>query len=252
MKISLEWLREYLPGETDAARAAVCAPRGLTGPFFLYVARLEHPAKNHARLIEAFSRYKAATGSPWKLVLAGSDWHGAETIHQLIAASPVARDIRALGFVPTEELPDWYRAADALVFPSLYEGFGLPPIEAMACGCPVLSSPRGALAETIGHAAGRLEPEDVAQMERQLARIAGEPEWRAELRHAGLSRAAHFTWESAASSTFGVYARAARRHWSRSSPAGSASAAPFPSVGERNLAFASPDQRASYSHETGC
>lgn len=241
----------FRPGPLDAARAAVCAPRGITGPFFLYVARLEHPAKNHARLIEAFSRYKAASGSPWKLVLAGSDWHGAETIHQLIAASPAARDIHALGFVPTEELPDWYRAADAFVFPSLYEGFGLPPIEAMACGCPVLSSPRGALAETIGHAAGRLEPEDVAQIERQLARIASEPEWRAELRHAGLARAANFTWESAASATFGVYARAARRHWSRSSPEGSESAAPFSSVGERNLTFASPDQPTSYSHETG-
>lgn len=241
----------FHPGSAEAARRAVCIPRGVTGPFFLYVARLEHPAKNHARLIEAFSRYKAASGSPWQLVLAGSDWHGAETIHQLIAASPFAQDIHALGFVGAEELPDWYRAADAFVFPSLYEGFGLPPIEAMACGCPVLSSPRGALAETIGNAAGRLEPEDVAQIERQLARIASEPEWRAQLRAAGLVRAANFTWEAAAASTFGVYARAARRHWNRSLSQNSGTDAPFSSVGTQSLNLASSDRHASYSHETG-
>jgi glycosyltransferase involved in cell wall biosynthesis len=230
----------FRPGPAEAARAEVCAPRGVTGPFFLYVARLEHPAKNHARLIEAFSRYKAASGSPWQLVLAGSDWHGAETIHALIAASPYAQEIHALGFVAAEELPAWYRAADAFVFPSLYEGFGLPPVEAMACGCPVLSSTRGALAETIGAAAGRLEPEDVGQIERQLARIAAEPGWRAELRTAGLARAAAFTWEAAAAATFGVYARAARRHWSRLPSDGHESAAPFPSA-----------PHSSYSHETG-
>lgn len=241
----------FRPGSAEAARAAVCAPRGVTGPFFLYVARLEHPAKNHARLIEAFSRYKAASGSPSKLVLAGSDWHGAETIHQLIVASPFARDIHVLGFVAAEELPLWYRAAEALVFPSLYEGFGLPPIEAMACGCPVLSSTRGALAETVGNAAGRLEPEDIAQMERQLARIAGEPGWRTQLQRAGLIRAANFTWEATAAATFGVYARAARRHWSRSLPEESTSSASLASLDERNLSFASSDSPHTPSHETG-
>lgn len=241
----------FRPGSAEAARAAVCAPRGLTAPFFLYVARLEHPAKNHARLIEAFSRYKAATGSPWQLVLAGGDWHGAETIHELIAASPFAREIHALGFVASQDLPAWYQAAGAFVFPSLYEGFGLPPVEAMACGCPVLSSTRGALAETTGNAAGRLEPEDVPQIERQLARIAGEPEWRARLQSAGLARAAHFTWEAAAAATFGVYARAARRHWSRTLPDSAESSRLVSSVGGGNLAFAASDQRSACSHETG-
>jgi len=80
-----------------------------------------------------------------KLVLAGGDWHGAEVIHNLIRQSPFSAHIRKLGFVTDTDLPTLYRAADLLVFPSLFEGFGLPPVEAMACGCPVLTSTSGAL-----------------------------------------------------------------------------------------------------------
>ena len=198
----------FNPGPPGPARASVCAPRGVTGPFFLYVARLEHPAKNHARLLAAFDAFKAATASSWQLVLAGSDWHGAEAIHALIRGSPFARDIHRLGFVPSADLPDWYRAAEVFVFPSLFEGFGLPPVEAMACGCPVLSSTCGALAETIGDAAGRLEPGDVAQIQGQLTRAATDASWRDHLRAAGLIRARDFNWRTTAAATLGVYARA--------------------------------------------
>ena len=200
----------FRPGSAVSARAAVC-PGLKDSRFFLYVARLEHPAKNHARLLEAFNRFKSASGSDWRLVLAGGDWHGAEAIHALIRASPFARDISALGFVPAADLPDWYRAADALVFPSLYEGFGLPPIEAMACGCPVLSSPRGALEETIGDAAGRLDPDNAAQIQAQLTRIAADGAWRERLRRAGLERARAFDWRTSAATMLDLYTRAAAR-----------------------------------------
>jgi glycosyltransferase involved in cell wall biosynthesis len=202
---------QFRPGSQALAREAVCTPRGLGGPFFLYVARLEHPAKNHANLIEAFSRFKAATGSPWRLVLAGSDWHGAGTIRELAAASPFARDICLTGFVPNEELAVWYRAADTFVFPSLYEGFGMPPLEAMACGCPVLSSRSGAMADTVGDAAGVLEPGSVDQIQAQLARAATDPAWRAGLRAAGLERARAFSWGATAEATLAVYERATAR-----------------------------------------
>jgi glycosyltransferase involved in cell wall biosynthesis len=220
---------QFRPGSPARARAKVCAPRGLEAPFFFYVSRLEHPAKNHARLIAAFNGFKAATGSPWQLVLAGGDWHGAEAIHALIAASPFARDIRRLGFVPAAELPDWYRAARAFVFPSLFEGFGLPPLEAMACGCPVLSSARGALAETIGGAAGSLNPEEVAQMQGQLTRIVTDAAWRQQLSVLGLARAGEFDWRHTAASTLDVYARAISRVAAPSRAAGGpVQAAPWP------------------------
>jgi glycosyltransferase involved in cell wall biosynthesis len=96
--------------------------------------------------------------------------------------------------VPPAHLADWYRAADVLVFPSLYEGFGLPPIEAMACACPVLSSASGALGETVAGAAGFLDPLDTAQIQAQLTRAAADPGWRDHLRDAGLARARAFDW----------------------------------------------------------
>ena len=202
---------QFKPGPQAQARAAVCVPIGLEGPFFLYVARLEHPAKNHVGLIEAFDRFKAATGSPWKLVLAGGDWHGAEAIRERARISKFAADIRLLGFVPSHNLPDWYRAADVFVFPSFYEGFGLPPVEAMACACPVLSSQSGALEETVGGAAGILDPHDVGQIQAQLARAASDKKWLDQLRAAGLDRARKFDWGSTARATLGVYAQAAIR-----------------------------------------
>jgi glycosyltransferase involved in cell wall biosynthesis len=199
----------FRPGSQAEARAAVCEPVGIQGPFFLYVARLEHPGKNHSRLIHAFSRFKASTGSPWKMVFAGGDWHGAEVIRGLVRESPYRDDIRILGFVPSEDLPNWYRAADVFVFPSLSEGFGMPPVEAMACGCPVLSSVDGALAETVGTAAGPLEVANVGQIEAQLTRAASYAGWRDELRGDGLVHAERFDWSKAAAATMGVYWRAA-------------------------------------------
>jgi glycosyltransferase involved in cell wall biosynthesis len=195
-------------GWKAGACEAVCVPRGIRAPFFLYVSRLEHPAKNHTGLIDAFNRFKAATGSEWLLVFAGGDWHGVEAIRAAAAASPYAKDIVFLGFVSNGELPDWYRAADVFVCPSLYEGFGLPPVEAMACGCPVLSSEAGALGETVAGAAGVLDPRDPEQMQSQLTRATRDPEWLRELRLAGLRRAREFSWVACAQATLDVYSRA--------------------------------------------
>jgi len=199
---------QFHPGSQSRARAAVCLPKGTAGPFFLYVARLEHPAKNHAGLIDAFNRFKASTGSDWSLVLAGGDWHGCATIRQLAGSSPYSRDIKFVGFVPPRDLPDWYRAADVFVFPSLYEGFGMPPVEAMACGCPVLSAASGALGDTTGGAAGLLEPLYPEQIRIQLTRAATDPGWLVHLRKAGLERAKAFDWKTTSEATLAVYERA--------------------------------------------
>jgi glycosyltransferase involved in cell wall biosynthesis len=201
----------FVPGSRAEARRAVAGRFDLRQPFFLYVARLEHPAKNHVRLIEAFNRFKAETKWPWQLALGGSDWHGAEAIHDAISQSPFRQDIRCLGFVGDAELPGLYRAADVFVYPSLFEGFGLPPVEAMACGCPVLCSTRGALGEVVGDAAATVDSEDIAGMKWQMVRLAGDLGLREQLRLAGLARAGCFDWSRTAAATVEVYSRAAIR-----------------------------------------
>src|SRR4051812_2816243 len=165
----------FFQGATDQAKAIAASRYQLHKPFFLYVARIEHPAKNHLPLIAAFEQFKAATGSDWQLALAGSDWHGAQVIHEAIRESPVASEIKTLGFVPDEHLPDLYRAAEVFVYPSLFEGFGLPPIEAMACGCPVISSSRGSLAEVVGDAGAIIDPTDINSIAQQLQLFASDP-----------------------------------------------------------------------------
>jgi glycosyltransferase involved in cell wall biosynthesis len=199
----------FFPADRAEAKAQTTARHGLRKPFFLYVARLEHPAKNHVRLIDAFNQFKTVTQSDWQLVFGGSDWHGAEAIHAAIARSQFSRDILTLGFVPDLDLPDLYRAADAFVYPSLYEGFGLPPLEAMACGCPVVSSTRGSLAEIVGDAAAIVDPEDVHSIVKQLHRVASDNELRSRLRVAGLAQARQFDWDRAGAATVQVYERVA-------------------------------------------
>jgi glycosyltransferase involved in cell wall biosynthesis len=199
----------FFPGDRAQSLAAVAKECGLTRPFFLYVARLEHPAKNHLSLISAFERFKAATHSDWQLAFGGSDWHGADVIHDAIRRSPCAADIRCLGFVPETQLPDLYRAAEVFVYPSLFEGFGLPPLEAMACGCPVISSTRGSLGEVVGDAAALVEPDDVPALALQLESLATHDVIRNRLRAAGLARAAKFDWTRTAAETLKVYRRAA-------------------------------------------
>lgn len=179
------------------------------GGWWVYVARLEHPAKNHLRLLNAFSEFcKKYPQNSGRLVLAGADWHGAEEIHRAIAASPVRSRIHCAGFVPDADLPAWYSGARALVFPSLFEGFGLPPIEAMACGCPVLTSDRGSLGEVVADAAKIFNPESEAAILDAMCELAADPALAANLRKAGLARAARFRWELCAADTLAVYEKA--------------------------------------------
>src|ERR1051326_1228540 len=197
--------QRFCPGSTVDAVALVQQKYQLAQPYFLYVARLEHPGKNHVRLISAFEEFKAATHSNWQLVFGGSDWHGAEAIHAAISQSPFAADIRCLGFVPDNDLPGLYRAASVFVYPSLYEGFGFPPLEAMACGCPVMSSTCGSLGEVVGEAAAVVNPEDIHSIAKQLYILATDQACPNRLRAAGLARGAKFDWQQTASRTVQVF-----------------------------------------------
>jgi glycosyltransferase involved in cell wall biosynthesis len=146
------------------------------------------PHKNHERLLDAFERL--ADRELW-LVLTGQTYDRG----QLLAG----RDrVRHLGHVPAAELPGIYRGAQALVFPSLFEGFGLPPLEAMACGCPVATSSEGSLAEVCGDAAVSFDPRDTDAIADAITRVTSDGALRERLRDAGLRRAAEFTWAATA------------------------------------------------------
>ena len=164
------------------------------GKAVLYISRIEHPGKNHVRLIEAYGRLERAVAQEHPLVLAGADWHGAETVHVAAAQSPNADFIRLTGFV--EDLGSVWREAGFYVFPSLFEGFGLSLIEAMAQGIPCACSNNGSLGELAGEAAITFDPESVDDMAAALKRLLGENEAERSARIArGHEQARRFSWE---------------------------------------------------------
>ena len=161
---------------------------GRREPFLLYPARA-WPHKNHARLFEAFALVRRERPE-LRLVLTGSD------------VSDVPEGVVSRGHVPWAEVVSLMQRASALVFPSLYEGFGLPPLEAMACGCPVACSNAAALPETVGNAARLFEPRDPRAIADAVLDVLSDPE---EWSRRGIERAARYSWDATASRTDAVY-----------------------------------------------
>jgi glycosyltransferase involved in cell wall biosynthesis len=197
----------FQPLEKETARAKLAEHYGLDAPFIFYLSRLEHPAKNHVRLIEAFERYKADTDSAHKLVLPGADWNGAGRIRERAATSPVHNDILFPGFVPQADLPAFYSACDLMAFPSLFEGFGFPVVEALACGAPVICSDTSSMSEIAGEVVPKFDPHRTGSIFQCLENVLSEG-WSAEKRQAGLAYARQFDWTITARKTLEIYERA--------------------------------------------
>jgi glycosyltransferase involved in cell wall biosynthesis len=157
--------------------------------------------KNVVRLVEAFE----GIASGWKLVLAGSFGFGAEEAIQRIERSPRKNDIRVLGYVPDPEMEDLYRRASVFAFPSLDEGFGMPLLDAMARGVPVLTSNVSAMPEVVGDAALLVDPSDVASISQGLWNLTNDGALRADLTQRGIKRSREFSWEKAVGGTWKVY-----------------------------------------------
>jgi glycosyltransferase involved in cell wall biosynthesis len=188
--------------DDGADLARVRARYGLHTPFALYVGTLE-PRKNLETLVRAFAQVQR--GRPEQLVLAGRlGWKYHELL-RLIEALGAGDAVRLLGYVPDDDLPALYNLACVLVYPSLYEGFGLPVVEAMACGTPVITSDRTSLAELGAGAALLVDPLDVEMLAARLRLVLDDADLRAELRAAGFRRAAEFSWARAAAETVAVY-----------------------------------------------
>jgi glycosyltransferase involved in cell wall biosynthesis len=186
-------------------KAAVRSKYGLPDHYLLYVGTLE-PRKNLTRLIRAFWQLQKQ-GFRHQLILAGPNGWQMEGFGAEIEQLELQNSVRMLGYVPAEDLPGLYSLASVFVFPSLYEGFGLPPLEAMACGVPVLTSNNSSLAEICADAAHLINPHDETELAAGLRELLEDPEWRAELGRRGLRRSEEFSWKRAARQTTAVYER---------------------------------------------
>jgi glycosyltransferase involved in cell wall biosynthesis len=171
--------------------------------FILAVGTLE-PRKNLITLLEAYHALRAENFEVALVIAGGRGWHS-EPFFDRLRALGLEDTVQLLGRVPDEDLPALYALAEVFAFPSLYEGFGLPVLEAMACGTPVISSDTSSLPEVVGEGGLLLPPADAHSWKEALAQVLSDVNLRADLRRRGLLHAAPFTWENTARQTYAVY-----------------------------------------------
>jgi glycosyltransferase involved in cell wall biosynthesis len=181
------------PGEEEMER--VKERYQIRGRYILYAGNIK-PHKNLDRLITAFGQVKQAPGhEDVKLLIIGDEVNKYGSLRRSMEAAGVRQDVRFFGFVPDHTLAALYRMASVFAFPSLYEGFGLPPLEAMACGTPVVTSRISSLPEVVGDAAVLVDPYDVTDIAQALCRVLDNETLAAELVQRGRERVHHFSWE---------------------------------------------------------
>jgi glycosyltransferase involved in cell wall biosynthesis len=177
-------------------------------PVFAFYPASTWPHKNHPRLVQAMSLLQRKYHSECKLVLCGQPQWGHGALLAALEGYCPQKDVLFLDYVPAEDLPALYRAAWLLVYPSLFEGFGIPLVEAMSCGCPIVCSNVTSLPEVVGDAALLVNPYDVEELADAIQRVLHDEDLRAGLVAKGLARARHFSWERAARQTAQVYRQA--------------------------------------------
>jgi glycosyltransferase involved in cell wall biosynthesis len=183
---------------------------GVRDPFLLYVGSAR-PQKNLPRLIEAFAAVKGELASHpgyenLKLLIIGDEMSEHPELRHAVARTRMSKDVRFLGFVPLEILRIFYQSAEVFVFPSLHEGFGLPPLEAMAMGTPVVTSNVSSLPEVVGDAAITVHPENVFDIARGMLRALTDEEVRNRLRAQGRQRVSRFSWDHSVDQLLEIYA----------------------------------------------
>jgi len=193
----------YHPVEDQKELDRFRRQRGLSERFVLFVGTLE-PRKNLLTLLQGYAAFRRLGGG-YKLALVGGRGWLYEPVLAAIEELGLHQEVIVPGFVPEEELPLWYNAAEALAYPSLYEGFGLPPLEAMACGRPVAVSDASSLPEVVGDAGLLVDPHQPDAWTEALQRLWQDAAYRADLAAQGLKRAQQFSWERMARETVGVY-----------------------------------------------
>jgi glycosyltransferase involved in cell wall biosynthesis len=192
-------LERFTSDDRAAARQRASSFLGHSKPYLLYTSRLEHPGKNHVGLLRAVALLKQHGNLHHRIVFAGSRWSNSEVIDSAIEELGVTDEVMVTGFVPNEILPDLYAGADVFVFPSLYEGFGIPVLEAMMSGTPVCAANVASIPEVTGDAALLFDPADPAAIAQQIDRLLSEPELAQTLVKRGFRQARRFSWDQAAS-----------------------------------------------------
>jgi glycosyltransferase involved in cell wall biosynthesis len=192
----------YRPMDREEARQAVRSRFGVRSPYVLSVGVLQ-PRKNLPRLVRAYSRIAGRV--PHRLVLVGKEGWASEELRAAVAEAPAGREPVFTGYVADADLPALYAGADLFVYPSLYEGFGLPPLEAMACGTPVLTSSVSSLPEVVGDAGVTVDPRSISAIADAMLDLLSDDARRAALSAAGIARAAEFNWDRTARQTVEVY-----------------------------------------------
>lgn len=192
----------------DDQKEAVLSRHGIRKPYILSLGRL-NLRKNLGRLVSVYARLRRENRTPAGLVIGGKKDHHFDEAMRVIRDSGYERDIRLTGFIPEADLPALYQQAEVFVYPSRFEGFGLPPLEAMACGCPVVTSNTTSLPEVTGDAAILISPDSEQELTAALSRVLTDPGLRSGMIEKGLARAAGFTWEKTARDTLAAYREAA-------------------------------------------
>ena len=194
---------------TDADQALIAQRYQVTYPFILYAGRIS-PHKNLVRIIEAFSALRAELEKDdkypdLKLIIIGDELSKNPDLRRTVIKSGVQNEVRFLGFVPIEVLRIFYDLAKVFIFPSLYEGFGLPPLEAMVHGTPVITSNTSSLPEVVGNAAVLVNPENVFEIMRALHRVLVDQPLREKMKRRSVEQSQRFSWESSARRVLQVY-----------------------------------------------
>ena len=194
----------FVPQEDERLVESVLQRYGIRRPYILGLGTLQ-PRKNFPRLIEAFARLKQQQRIPHRLVIGGGKGWLYDAIYAAVTRCGLEQDVQLVGFVNDEDLPALYSAATVFAFPSLYEGFGIPVLEAMGCGTPVVTSNVSSLPEVAGDAALQVAPDDVAALANSLWRLIDDSRLRATLRERGHRQVLKFTWHRSAEQLLQVY-----------------------------------------------
>jgi len=201
----------FLPVNNQELLDGVCRKYGIHGNYIFHVGTLE-PRKNTKRLIEAYLKLRLAGNIKHKLVITGAKGWLYDDVQQLIQEAVSRNEIILTGYVDIIDLPALYSGADAFIYPSLYEGFGLPPLEAMACGTPVITSNISSLPEVVGDAGMLVDPYNVDEIAQAIYRVISDNKLCEDMKRKGLKRAQVFSWGKSARKMLNVIESTVRRH----------------------------------------